>query len=59
MKIFCLSIYNENYRLFKELNLIPVGLGNQNFEGEWLNDKGTFNISEKNINFGLKDFLIL
>ena len=52
MKIFCLSIYNENYRLFKELNLIPVGLGNQNFEREWLNDKDTFNISHKNINFG-------
>ena len=52
MKIFCLSIYNENYRLFKELNLIPVGLGNQNFEDEWLNDKDTFNISDKNINFG-------
>ena len=48
MKIFCLSIYNENYKLFKELNLIPVGLGNENFKDGWLNDKGTFNISEKN-----------
>ena len=52
MKIFCLSIYNENYRLFKELNLLSVGLGNQSFGNEWLNDKGSLNISEKNINFG-------
>ncbi len=52
MKIYCLSIYNENYNLFKELNLIPVGLGNQSFDNRWLNDKGTNNISNKNINFG-------
>ena len=51
MKIFCLSVYNENYKLFKELNLIPVGLGNQNFNNEWLTDKRTTNISEKNIGF--------
>ena len=31
MKIFCLSIYNENYEEFKKLNLIPVGLGDEIF----------------------------
>lgn len=52
MKIYCLSIYNEHYKLFKELNLIPVSLGNKNYDDKWLNDKGIINISEKNINFG-------
>ena len=52
MKIFCLSIYNDNYKKFKKLDLIPVGLGNANFDSQWLNDKGTLNISDKNKNFG-------
>tara|TARA_B100001063_G_scaffold247083_1_gene290053 strand:+ start:3000 stop:3803 length:804 start_codon:yes stop_codon:yes gene_type:complete len=52
MKIFCLSIYNQNYDLFKKNNLIPVGLGNQKFDMKWLNDKDGLNISNKNINFG-------
>ncbi len=52
MKIFCLSIYNENFDLFENLNLVPVGLGNQNFDTKWLNDRGKINISEKNENFG-------
>lgn len=52
MKIFCLSIYNENYELLKKFGLSPVGLGNQKFGNEWIKDKGTDNISDKNKNFG-------
>ena len=52
MKIFCLSIYNENYQLFKKLNLVPVGLGKENFDKYWLKDNDKINISSKNINFG-------
>ena len=52
MKIFCLSIHNNNYEKLKKLDLIPVGLGNAKFHTDWLNDKGTFNISAKNKNFG-------
>ena len=51
MKIFCLSIYNNNYEKFKKLNLIPVGLGDENFDSHWLNDKGAQNISSKNKNY--------
>ena len=47
MKIYCISIYNENYDFFKNNNLIPVGLGNQNFNSNWLNDKGKINIYTK------------
>ena len=52
MKIYCISIYNENYEFFKNNNLIPVGLGNQNFNSNWLNDNSKINISQKNENFG-------
>lgn len=52
MKIFCLSIHNKNYEQLKNLNLIPVGLGKEQFDSNWLNDKGENNISEKNPNFG-------
>ena len=52
MKIFCLSIYNNNYEKFKKLNLIPVGLGDENFDSHLLNDKCAKNISNKNKNFG-------
>ena len=46
MKNFCLSIYNSHYESFKRLNLIPVGLGNEFFNNEWLNDKGDIKIKE-------------
>ena len=52
MKTFCLSIFNSNYEDLKKLNLIPVGLGNENFNQNWMNDKGKINISHKNSNFG-------
>lgn len=52
MKIYCLSIHNRNFNEYKKLNLIPVGLGNSNFDNKWLNDKSVENISDKNVNFG-------
>ena len=52
MKIFCISIFNQDYKKLKNLNLIPVGVGNNNFDKNWLSDKGSINISKKNLNFG-------
>lgn len=52
MKIFCISIFNKDFEKLKNLNLIPVGLGKQKFNGNWLKDKAKKNISKKNINFG-------
>ncbi len=52
MKIFCLSIYNNNFDQLNKLNLIPVGLGDQIFSSQWMTDKGIHNISNKNENFG-------
>ena len=52
MKIYCLSIYNQYFDDFKNLNLIPVGLGNAFFDNKWLNDRSKNNISSKNVNYG-------
>jgi len=47
MRIFCLSIYNDNYDFFRSLNFIPVGLGTENFDNKWLLDSKGRNISKK------------
>ena len=52
MKIYCISIYNQNYKFFKKNNLIPVGLGKKKFSSKWFDDKHKKNISSKNENFG-------
>ncbi len=52
MKIFCISIFDQNYKQLKDLNLIPVGLGEKRFHKNWLTDKRGKNISKKNLNFG-------
>ena len=52
MKIFCISIFDQNYKQLKDLNLIPVGLGKKRFHKDWLTDKKGKNISNKNLNFG-------
>jgi hypothetical protein len=52
VKIYCLTIYNENFNFFKKLKLYPVGLGKNNFDSKWLNDKNGFNISAKNQYYG-------
>ena len=52
MKIFCISIFNRHFRDFKKVNLIPVGLGQNRFDKNWLSDKQGINISSKNLNYG-------
>ena len=50
--MFCLSLEPNHYKFIKELGYIPVGLGDKNFNGDWLGDKSGINISEKNRNYG-------
>ena len=52
MKIYCLTIYNENFNFFKKIKLVPVGLGSNYFENRWLTDKNNINISNKNPYYG-------
>ena len=52
MKMFCLSLEPNHYQFIKDLNYIPVGLGDKTFDNNWLSDKSGKNISKKNKNYG-------
>jgi hypothetical protein len=55
-KIYCLCLHDELLNRVKELNYIPVGLGNNNFSDEWMLDKKGINISNKNSYYGEYSF---
>ena len=45
--MFCLSLEPNHYKFIKKLGYIPVGLGEKNFDKDWLSDKSGINISKK------------
>ncbi len=52
MKIYCIDINNDNYEKIKKLNYIPVGLGKDNFNKNWVRDNSGDNITNKNPFYG-------
>ena len=52
LDIYCLSLYNEDYKKIKSLSYKPVGLGEKNFSANWLRDNTGENISLKNKYYG-------
>ena len=54
--MFCLSLYPEHLNNLKKINYIPVGLGNNNFNNEWVRDNTNDNISYKNKYYGEYSF---
>lgn len=50
--MFCLSLYPDHLNNLKKINYIPVGLGANNFNNEWIGDKKGENISNKNKYYG-------
>ena len=50
--MFCLSLYPDHLNNLKKINYIPVGLGANNFNNEWIGDKKGENISSKNKYYG-------
>ena len=46
--MYCLCLHNELLDVVKKLNYIPVGLGENLFDSEWIKDDTGTNISEKN-----------
>jgi hypothetical protein len=52
LSMFCLSLYGEHLNNLKKINYIPVGLGENNFNNEWLKDNTKLNISNKNKYYG-------
>ena len=52
LKMFCLTMEPNHINFIKELNYIPVGLGDKNFPENCISDKHNDNISYKNIYYG-------
>tara|TARA_B100000886_G_scaffold313021_1_gene249373 strand:+ start:116 stop:931 length:816 start_codon:yes stop_codon:yes gene_type:complete len=52
LKMYCICIHDEILPKVKKLNYIPVGLGDDNFNDEWIRDNSGDHISEKNKFYG-------
>ena len=52
LSMFCLSLYPGHLNNLKKINYIPVGLGNNNFNNDWVRDNTGNNISKKNKYYG-------
>ena len=50
--MFCISLEPNHYEFIKKLGYTPVGLGEKDFNQNWLNDKSGINISKKNKHYG-------
>ena len=50
--MFCLTLDPKHLNPIKNMNYIPVGLGNNSFNSDWLSDKSGDNISLKNPYYG-------
>ena len=53
LKIYCLDLFNEDLEKIKKLKYEPVGLGQNNFNKEWIRDNSGKNISQKNKYFNI------
>ena len=51
-KIFCMCLNSHHLENLKKLKYIPVGLGKQNYDTEWVRDNTGDNISSKNSFYG-------
>jgi len=52
LNLYCLSLFNDDYKKIKDLGYIPVGLGTNKFDSKWLRDNTGNNISKKNKFYG-------
>ena len=52
LKMYCLSLYNEDFTKIKSLDYLPVGLGEKKFDEGWIRDNTGTHISQKNKYYG-------
>ena len=52
LNIFCISLNSNHLNLIKKIGYIPVGLGNDQFNENWTQDKKGENICDKNPYYG-------
>ena len=50
--MYCITIFDDHYEKIKNLGYIPVGLGNNIFNKDFITDKSKNNISDKNPFYG-------
>lgn len=56
LKMYCLCIHDELLEKVKKLNYIPVALGKNNYQKDWMRDNIGKNISHKNKYYGEYSF---
>ena len=52
LKMFCLDLHDKDFDKISSLGYIPVGLGEGNFNKQWMRDNTGENISHKNKKYG-------
>ena len=52
LQMFCLTLKPYHYSFIKDLDYLPVGLGDEKFDENWFRDNSGKNISNKNKNYG-------
>ena len=52
LNMFCITMNENHFNFIKEINYLPVGLGQDTFSKEWFTDKSGENISKKNKYYG-------
>lgn len=50
--MYCMCLNNHHLNNVKKMNYLPVGLGENHFDGEWIRDNTGNNISKKNKYYG-------
>ena len=56
LKMYCFSLSKSNLEKIKKMNYIPVGLGKEKFDSNWLTDSTNKNIGNKNSWYGENTF---
>ncbi len=54
--MYCFSLTNSNLEKIKKINYIPVGLGKEIFDKEWIRDNTGNHMTEKNSWYGENTF---
>tara|TARA_B100001996_G_scaffold337129_1_gene288816 strand:+ start:91 stop:897 length:807 start_codon:yes stop_codon:yes gene_type:complete len=54
--MYCLSLSNSHLKKIQNINYTPVGLGNDNFDKQWIRDNTNDHISKKNSFYGENTF---
>jgi hypothetical protein len=51
-ELYCFSLSNKHFNFIEKLGYLPVALGSDNFDKDWIRENTGKNISEKNKHYG-------